>query len=49
MAKRRKTWKAKPREPKYKTLAEGFAAKAEDEQKKHDLYAKVAKTMRGEK
>jgi predicted RNA polymerase sigma factor len=36
-------------EPKYKTFAEGFAAKAQDEQLKFDLHAKVAKTMRGEK
>jgi hypothetical protein len=45
MKKRRQS----PKRPKYKTIAEGFAARAEDEQKKHDLYAKVAKTMRGEK
>jgi len=38
-----------PRKPKYKTLAEGFAAAAADEQKKIDMQNEIAKTLRGEK
>jgi hypothetical protein len=39
---------APARKRKYATFAEGFAARAADEQKRLDLHAGIAKTMRGE-
>lgn len=39
----RKQWTKKP---KYKTMAEGFAARAADEQKKIDMQNQAAKSLR---
>ena len=47
MAKPKKQKQQKPKTPKYKTIAEAFAAKAEDEQKRHDMYEKLGVTVRG--
>ena len=41
-------WAKKSGMVKYTTLAEGFAARAADEQKKIDMQNEIAKTMRGE-